>query len=345
MEGPLLTKEQREGIRIVSGTAHRELALATAKLLTPDDYEGKPLDDVDIHPFLNTEQYVRYLESIREQRLFIIQSMVPHILSGGVHETVDTALMQTLLLVDAGRRASASEINVVSPVLGYMRQDRKNEGREPISGGLVLDLLHTAGADRVMTMDMHSDQLEAAWRGPFDRVPIRPVLIDEVRKLIGDQLDDYVIVAPDAGAVRNAEIYGEKLNVEVTWVSKQRDRKDSSLITRKPAQEELVRGRHCVVVDDMIDSGKTLITVVHALKAASALSITVVATHGLFSKSADKLIAGAPIDKVIVTNTAPQKEVERTLRDRLTVVDTAPAFARAIMNVVTRGSISGMYEG
>lgn len=340
--GNSLTLEQRNSIQIVSGSAHRELAVDAARAITPAGYVYPDLDPTKNGRFKNTELDLQYIDSVRGKHVIILQSMIAR--SGF---SVNDALIEAGLMAQAANLASASEVTVFAPVFPYARQDRKDDGRVPLSARFAIDTLAIAGgARRLVAVDVHSHQIQLGHGGPFDLVPAMPLFVDALREQMGDgSPEDYVVVAPDEGAVKTAGKYAKALGgLAVTFIPKNRSEDDRSVLRSIGIQKELVEGKHCFVPDDMIDSGRTLVTAAQALKDAGAASVTVAATHGLFSQAGDRVLAKSRIDKIIVTNTSPQKEPQRVLGKRLQVLDIAPMIGEAIYNIVTHGSVSNMHK-
>lgn len=319
-------------IFVASGSTHLALAEETADLM------GINLCQVERKTFPNTERYMRYGESVRGKRVFIIQSLAS--VDGS---SVNDSFMELLIMIDAAKRASASEITVVAPYMAYGRQDRKARGREPISAATIIRAMQSAGADRLVSIDMHSAQTQATFNGPFDHLTAEPLIKMRLEQIIKDNPDDYVVVSPDGGRAKAAEDYAEALCVNVVHMIKMRDRNDSSKIVR-PEAVGGVDGKTCIMIDDMIDTAGTLVSAAEALKRSGAKSIITCATHGLFSDPALERLENAPIDKIIVTNSTPLTEAEKQLDDRLEVLSVASLLASAIVEIGTRGSVSKIFN-
>jgi ribose-phosphate pyrophosphokinase len=248
--------------------------------------------------------------------------------------------MEQLIMVDALKRASAKRITVVSPFYPYARQDKKGRGREPISARLVADLYKAAGADRIMSVDLHAAQIQGFFDGPVDHLFAMPVLLEHFQK----QLDPstLTVVSPDMGRVRVADIWSDKLGAPLAIIHKRRD----PLVPNQVSVHEIVGevdGRVCLIVDDMIDTGRTIVKAADALKAAGATKVVVAATHAIFSEPASELLQGASIDSVVVTDTLPIPESKRF--PTLTILPIAPLLARAIHEVFDDGSVTSMFDG
>jgi ribose-phosphate pyrophosphokinase len=310
---------------IVSGRAHPQLAIDIAEEL------GSELVHTDARTFANGEIYARYDESVRGCDAFVIQSHT---------NPINEWLMEQLIMVDALKRASAKRITVVSPFYPYARQDKKGRGREPISARLVADLYKAAGADRIMSVDLHAAQIQGFFDGPVDHLFAMPVLLEHFQKLLDP--DTLTVVSPDMGRVRVADIWSDKLGAPLAIIHKRRD----PLIPNKVTVHEIVgdvEGRVCLIVDDMIDTGGTIVKAAVALKEAGATHVVVAATHAIFSGPAPELLQNESIDSVVVTDTLPIPPEKRF--PTLTVLPIAPLLARAIHEVFDDGSVTSMFDG
>jgi len=310
---------------IVTGRAHPQLAIDIAHELDSD------IVHTDARTFANGEIYARYDESVRGCDAFVIQSHT---------SPINEWLMEQLIMVDALKRASAKRITVVSPFYPYARQDKKGRGREPISARLVADLYKAAGADRIMSVDLHAAQIQGFFDGPVDHLFAMPVLLAHFQK----QLDPatLTVVSPDMGRVRVADIWSDKLGVPLAIIHKRRD----PLVPNQVTVHEIigpVDGRVCLIVDDIIDTGRTIVKAAEALKANGATGVVVAATHAVFSPPAIELLQNECIDSVVVTDTLPIPQEKRW--DRLTVLPIAPLIARAIHEVFDDGSVTSMFDG
>lgn len=310
---------------LVSGRAHPALAEQIAAEL------GSELVPTDARTFANGELYARYDESVRGSDAFVIQSHAA---------PINEWLMEQLIMVDALKRASAKRITVVSPFYPYARQDKKGRGREPISARLVADLYKAAGADRIMSIDLHAAQIQGFFDGPVDHLFAMPVLLDHFK----EQLDPatLTVVSPDMGRVRVADIWSDKLGAPLAIIHKRRD----PLVPNQVSVHEIVgdvRGRVCLLVDDLIDTGRTIVKAAEALKANGAIGVVVAATHAVFSNPATEILQSDFIDEVVVTDTLPIPEDKRW--DRLTILPIAPLLARAIHEVFEDGSVTSMFDG
>lgn len=328
-----LSNAEKEGVVLASGSTHPQLAEATAESM------GMTLAAVDLHTHPNSENYVRYEESIRGKHVVILQT---HAAVGG--RSVNDALQEQILMIDAANRASAREITAVIPMFGYSRQDRKSKGRESIAIAAVIRQLEVVGADRLVSVDMHSAQVEGNFTGPFDHMTGRDLLRKRMRRLVRDgEPDDFVMVSPDAGRARVTEDFAIRLGIGVVHMPKVRDKKNPSQIIR-PKKIGEVGGKTCMLSDDMIDTAGTLVSAAETLHRSGAAKIIAFATHGVFSEPAFKRIQDSPIDAVVVTDTLPMEHAQFELKDQLRVVSIAPVIGRAIGEIVTDGSVSTIFN-
>lgn len=332
MESVLLPDEQSK-LCIVGGFAHPELTQAIADSIGVEQSELKQ----KIHP--NGELYTRYIDSIRGKHVFIVQSHVR-----GEDTNVNDAIMQQCLLIDAARSSSVQEITAVAPYLGYMRQDRKTKGREPIATRVILDQLASAGVHRIVTVDMHSPQAQGIFRGPFDHLTAQPLLrtaaAEEVRTLSAAEC---VVVAPDAGAAKLAEQHMRGLGMGMFVMTKMRDPFDNQKISRDTVFPE-ADGRACLLFDDMIDTAGTIVSAAEALKNSGATKVIVAATHGVFSDPAIERLRQAPIDRILVTDTYRTADAQHELGEQLRVVSVAQTIGNALVQIVRHGSVSRLFD-
>lgn len=310
---------------LISGRAYPELAERVAAEL------GAELVPTDARTFANGELYARFGESVRGCDAFVIQSHT---------HPINEWLMEQLIMVDALKRASAKRITVVAPFYPYSRQDKKGRGREPISARLVADLFKAAGADRIMSVDLHAPQIQGFFDGPVDHLFAMPVLLDHFKKTI--VRDDITVVSPDMGRVRVADVWSDRLAAPLAIIHKRRD-------PSVPNQASVhgivgdVKDRWCIMVDDMIDTGGTISKAAQALKANGAKGVTIACTHAIFSGRAIEHLSQDFIDQVVVTDTLPippEKQFEK-----LTVLSIAPLLAQAIHEVFEDGSVTSMFDG
>ena len=317
------TGEKR--LALVSGRAHQGLAEEVAALL------GTTLVPTTAYDFANGETFVRFEESVRGVDAFVIQA----------HPApINHWLMEQLLMVDALKRASAKRITVVAPFFPYARQDKKHKGREPISARLVTDLYKAAGANRVMSVDLHSPQIQGFFDGPVDHLWALPMLADFVKDKWGKE--DLTVVSPDSGRVRVADIWADRLGAPLAIIHKRRDPNVPNQVSVHELVGE-VEGRTCVLVDDMIDTGGTIVAAAKTLKENGAKRVIVAATHAVFSHPAVERLSDGSVDAVLVTNTlpiTPDKEFPT-----LTVLSIAPLIAKAITAVFGDDSVTSLFPG
>jgi ribose-phosphate pyrophosphokinase len=289
---------------------------------------------VNIAEFANGEIHCRYGESIRGADVFIFQG---HCSSPEM--SINDAIMEQLIMVDAARRASAKRITVVAPMFGYARQDRKAEGREPITAKLVANLLAAAGAKRLVSVDLHSGQIQGFFDGPVDHLTAMPVLIDWMSENLPD---DLVVVSPDAGRVKVAERYANQLHADIAIVHKRRVRGAKNTVEAKEVVGE-VEGRTCVLIDDMIDTAGTIVAAAEQLAERGAASVHAACTHGVFSGPAIDRIKNSVLEKIVITNTLPLPP-EKQL-DKIEVLSAAKIIADAIDAVFEDTSVSEIFGG
>ncbi|HYF46364.1 MAG TPA: ribose-phosphate diphosphokinase, partial [Acidimicrobiales bacterium] len=285
-----LTMSTDKQLYVVSGRSHPELAEEIATCL------GVELGEPNLSDFANGEIHGRYSESIRGADVFIVQSHTD--LDGfGLNDSV----MEQLIMVDAAKRASAKRISVVCPYYGYARQDRKAEGREPISARLLADLFKVAGANRLISVDLHSGQIQGFFDGPVDHLTAAPVLLDYCRT---DLPDNLVVVSPDTGRVKVAEKYANKLGADIAIVHKRHVKGQKNAVEAREVIGE-VEGRPCVLLDDMIDTAGTIVAAADILLEHGATAVWAMCTHGLLSDPAVDRLKNSPIERVVMTNTVP----------------------------------------
>lgn len=313
-------------LRLFTGRGFPELAEEVANNL------GVPITPTSAYDFANGEIFVRFEESVRGCDAFVIQSHTA---------PVNKQIMEQLIMVDALKRASAKRITVVAPFYGYARQDKKHRGREPISARLMADLFKTAGADRLMTVDLHSSQIQGFFDGPVDHLFALPLLADHVGKRVDRK--KLTIVSPDSGRVRVAERWSDLLGgTSVAFIHKTRDpRVPNEATTGKVVGD--VKGQTCVVIDDMIDTAGTITKAVDALIDEGAQEVIIAATHAVFSGPAADRLRNSKVSEVVVTNTLPVAEANKF--DKLTTLSIAPLLARAIREVFEDGSVTSLFDG
>jgi ribose-phosphate pyrophosphokinase len=314
-----------KNLMLFSGRAYPELAEDVGKAL------GVAPVPTTAYEFSNGEIFVRFQESVRGSDAFVVQSITT---------PVNTWLMETLLMVDALKRASAKRITVVLPFYPYARQDKKHRGREPISARLVADMFKTAGADRLMTVDLHTAQIQGFFDGPVDHLFALPLLADHVQQSWGDR--DLVVVSPDAGRVRVAERWTDRLGCGLAIIHKRRDPNVPNEVKVGEVVGQ-VDGKTCILVDDMIDTGGTITKAAELLFRNGAADVIVTATHGVLSGPAVDRLKNSNLCGVVVTNTLPIEDDRRF--DGLEVLSIAPLIARAIREVFEDGSVTSLFDG
>ena len=323
MTGITATGEKK--LMLFSGRAHPELTNEIAGCLGIEPAPAKLFD------FANGEIFVRFLESVRGSDAFVVQSHTA---------PINQWIMEQLIMVDALKRASAKRITVVAPFFGYARQDKKSRGREPISARLMADLFLTAGADRIMAVDLHTAQIQGFFDGPVDHLFALPTLAGYIERNL--DISQVTVVAPDAGRVRVCERWTDRLGSPLAIIHKRRDPD----VAHQVAVFEVVgdvAGRTCIVVDDMIDTGSTIIKAADALFEKGAAKVIVTATHGVLSGGAVDGLKNSRVSEVIVTDTLPIADDSRF--DKLTVLSIAPLIARAITEVFSDGSVTSLFDG
>jgi ribose-phosphate pyrophosphokinase len=321
-----IIKANQKNLMVFSGRAHPELADEVAREL------GTELVPTSAYDFANGEIYVRYEESVRGSDAFVIQSHTA---------PINQWIMEQLIMVDALKRASAKRITVVLPFYGYARQDKKHRGREPISARLMADLFKTAGADRLITVDLHTAQIQGFFDGPVDHLMALPILSEYVLARYGHE--KLTVVSPDAGRIKVAEQWSHRLDgAPLAFIHKTRDvdRPNESVANRVVGD---VKGRICVLVDDMIDTGGTIVKATEALVEAGAANVVIAATHAILSDPAVDRLKNCSALEVVVTNTLPIP-AERAF-DKLTVLSIAPLISRAIREVFEDGSVTSLFDG
>jgi len=321
-----ISSDVQKNLMLFSGRAHPELAEQVAKEL---DIKVTPQTARD---FANGEIFVRFEESVRGSDAFVLQSFPA---------PLNQWLVEQLIMIDALKRGSAKRITAILPFYPYARQDKKHRGREPISARLIADLLKTAGADRIITVDLHTDQIQGFFDGPVDHMHALGQLADYVRDNYGTE--NICVVSPDAGRVKVAEKWADALDgAPLAFVHKTRD----PLVPNQVKSNRVVgdvSGRTCVLIDDMIDTGGTIAGAVEVLKNAGAGDVIIATTHGVFSDPAAERLANCGAKEVIATNTLPIPEEKRF--PTLTVLSIAPLLARTIQEVFENGSVTSLFNG
>src|SRR5580693_6903179 len=320
-----MTAPSQKKMMLFSGRAFPELAAEVA------DCMGVETAPATLYDFANGEIMVRFLESVRGSDAFVVQSHTA---------PINQWIMEQLIMVDALKRASAKRITVVAPFFGYARQDKKSRGREPISARLMADLFLTAGADRIMAVDLHTAQIQGFFDGPVDHLFALPILADYVQGKL--DLSQVTVVAPDAGRVRVCERWTDRLGCPLAIIHKRRDPDVANQVKMFEVVGQ-VAGRTCILVDDMIDTGATIAKAAEALFEQGADRVIATATHGVLSGAAVDMLKNSRISEVIITNTLPVPQEKRF--DKLTVLSIAPLLARAINEVFSDGSVTSLFDG
>src|SRR5690349_20246254 len=321
-----IVAENRKSLMHFSGQGFPELAEEIGQVL------GVAPTPADSYEFANGEIFVRFKDSVRGSDAFVVQSMT---------EGVNRWVMETLLMVDAAKRGSAKRITVVLPFYPYARQDKKHRGREPVSARLVADLLKTAGANRILTVDLHTAQIQGFFDGPVDHLFAMDILAGYIHGQYGDR--PLTMVAPDSGRVRVAERWADRLGgCPLAFIHKTRDINQPNQVVANRVIGE-VAGRTCIIVDDMIDTAGTIIKASDILFDSGAADVIVATTHAVHSDPATERLKNSRVREVVVTNTLPLPPEKQF--DKLTVLSIAPLLARAIREVFDDGSVTTLFGG
>ena len=316
----------RKRLEIYTGRSHPSLVKEIANHL---DIE---LGDVLLREFSDGEIHCRYGESVRGKDIFVVQSHA---------KPVNDSIVEQLIMIDAAKRASAKRITAVCPYFGYSRQDRKATGREPITAKLVMDMLQAAGADRVITVDLHSGQIQGFFNGPVDHLTAMPVLVDYLRPYQGS---DLVVIAPDAGRVKVAQRFSQLLNLDLGFVHKRRPRGTMNKVEALEVVTEVdLRGRRCVIIDDLIDTAGTICAASELLKKKGCSEVWAMATHAVLSGKAKDNLMASSISKLVVTDTLPIPTDK--LFAKLEILSIARIIAQAIGAVFEDTSVSDIFQG
>ena len=308
-------------LKIFSGNANPALAHEICRSL------GMELGKLMIQTFSDGEVYLQFQENVRGADVFLIQPTCA---------PVDHHLMQLLLMIDAAKRASADRITAVLPYYGYARQDRKDKPRVPISAKLVASLLERAGADRIMTMDLHAAQIQGFFDVPVDHLFSAPVMIDYFKPL---NIPDMTVVSPDAGGVERARAFGKRMNAPLAIIDKRREEANVAEVMNVVGE---VEGRHCLLVDDLIDTAGTLVKGAEALLEQGAKSVSACATHAVLTGPAVERIEESPLKEVVFTNSIPLPE-EAKGSSKIKSLSVAPLLARAIQSIHEETSVSILF--
>ncbi|MFJ9692952.1 ribose-phosphate diphosphokinase [Kitasatospora sp. NPDC101183] len=320
-----ITTSGEKKLKLFSGRAHPELATEVAAALGTELVPTKALD------FANGEIYVRFLESARGADCFVMQSHTA---------PINQWIMEQLIMIDALKRASARSITAILPFYGYARQDKKHLGREPISARLVADLLRQAGADRLMAVDLHTAQIQGFFDGPVDHLFALPLLADYIGGKV--DRDKLTVVSPDAGRVKVADQWCDRLDAPLAIIHKRRDMTQANTILSADVVGD-VQDRVCVLVDDMIDTAGTICAAADALFDNGAADVVVAATHGVLSGPAADRLKNSRVSEFVFTNTLPTPASLQL--DKITTLSIAPSIAAAIREVFEEGSVTSLFEG
>lgn len=307
---------------IFSGNANRALAKDICECM------GCRLGEATVEPFSDGETHVQIKQNVRGADVFVVQPTC---------SPVDHHLMELLFMLDALKRASAERITAVLPYYGYARQDRKDRPRMPISAKLVASLIERAGADRVLGLDLHAAQIQGFFDIPVDHLFAAPVMIEHFKVTTNSNT---IVVSPDAGGVERARAFAKRLNVPLAILDKRRERANVAEVVNVVGD---VDGRHCLLVDDLIDTAGTLVKGVEALLARGAAAVSACATHAVLSGPAVRRIEESQLKEVVFTNSIPLRE-EAQKSNRIRVLSVAPLLARAIQSIHEETSISSLFE-
>lgn len=310
-------------LQILSGRAHTEIAKSIAKFLGVEPCE------VELGDFANGEVSCSISESVRGNDVYVIQSHCGD---------VNRAILEQAIIIDSAKRASAASITAICPFLAYARQDRKSKGREPITARLLIDILAQAGADRIVSVDLHTGQIQGFFDGPFDHLIARPIFIERIKHDF--QAKDLVVVSPDAGRVKSAERYSNALGCDMAIIHKHRSKVTPNSVEAKHLIGS-VEGKICIIVDDMIDTAGTICAAADLIHEHGAKDIYAVITHGLFSPPAEERINKSKFTKIYVADTLPQNKDNK----KIEVLSTAPIIAKAIEAIHAGGSVSSIFDG
>lgn len=291
------------------------------------------LGNVKLEKFANGEIYARYLESVRGADVFLVQSVC-----AGNDYDVNDALMELLIMADAAKRASAHRVCAVIAHYGYARQDRKAASREPISAKLVADLLAASGVNNVIAIDLHQDAIQGFFDIPVNHMTAMPIFVDYYKSM-GFDSEELCVVSPDVGRAKAAKKFSSMLDCDIAIMHKDRPKHNQAEITAVIGD---VEGKICILNDDIIDTGGSLVAAAATLKAKGAVKVYACATHGLFSGPAYDRMENSPIEEVVVTDAVPVPLERQT--GKIKVLSLAPLFAKTISNVYTNGSVSALFD-
>ncbi len=325
-------------LRIISGRAHPDLALRVAELLAQRMHKG--LDEIwcetDIRRFPDGEIYVHVKKTVRRKHVFVVQPTCPSELDGRP-TSVNDNLMELLLLIDALKRASAEEIGAVIPYFGYARQDRKTEGRVPISAKVAANLIQDSGATRVLAMELHASQIQGFFDIPLDHLRTDHLFANHIKERHPDWIPNLVVASPDIGGVFRARRVAERLHRPLAVVAKRRDERKGELEVMHVIGD--VAGMDVLIVDDIISTGSTLLRAAEALYKAGAQRVFAACTHGVFAGDALERLERSPLRALIVTDTIPQRRALEQSH-KIEVISVAEELAEAIYRIYTGRSVS-----
>lgn len=314
----------RGGMKIFSGNANDELAQKICKEL------NVPMGDCDVNKFSDGEINVNIAETVRGIDVFIVQPTCA---------PVNENLMEHLIIIDAVKRASAGRVNAVVPYYGYARQDRKAKAREPITAKLVANLFTTAGADRVITMDLHAAQIQGYFDIPVDHLSGIPILADYFREIISTSEDETIIVSPDLGGVTRARAFANLLDLPIAIIEKRRPKANVSEVMNVIGD---IEGKNVILIDDIVDTAGTITKAASVLKNFGAKKVFGCATHGVLSGPAIERIRDSEIEKFVITDTIPLPPEKQI--DKIDVITVAPIFAEAIRRIHNNESVSKLFD-
>lgn len=317
-----LVSKRRLGL--YAGRASQALAEEIATML------DEKLGTVNLVEFASGETYCRFEDSIRDTDVFIVQTHT---------HPVNESIMEQLIMIDAAKRASAKRIIAVVPYYGYARQDRKALSREPITAKLVADLFQAAGVDRVISVDLHSGQIQGFFDRPVDHLTAAPVLEEYIRN---ETNGDVVIVSPDAGRMKTAEKFAQRLNTDIAMCHKRRPKGTMNVVETSEVIGD-VKGRHCIIIDDMVDTAGTVCAAADLLMEKGATEVWIMATHAVFSGPAIDRLKNSSVSRVVVTNTLPIPEDK--LFDKIEVLSIGGVLSSAIEAVFEGTSVSDLFHG
>jgi len=311
-------------IKVFTGNANRKLAADICKLI------GIPLGNAEIGHFADGEVSASLYESVRGSDVFLVQSTC---------RPVNDNLMELLVMIDACRRASAGRVTAVIPYFGYARQDRKAKSRDPISAKLVANMLEAAGADRVLTMDLHANQIQGFFDIPVDNLLGNPIFVDYYAKKFGDKCEDMVVVSPDVGSVARARAFAQKLHMNLAIVDKRRQKANQSEVMNVIGD---VAGKDCILFDDMVDTAGSLCNAAKAIvEVGGAHAVYACASHGVLSGPAIERINNSVITELAFLDTIPA--VDPALSEKIKFLTVAPMFAEAIERTYQEISVSKLF--